>query len=322
MALESMWRQLLIGAGLAMALSAPGAERKLELRGQIEPRPGQYASVTLHGSDFPFNAQTLSDSSGRFKFSKVDPGQYTVIVFLPGRGTVHRTFVVSESLADEKGRVVIAYPFEPAGESLEASGTISVRELSIPGKARKEYDRAQKALNKRDIESAIGHLEKAVEIAPNFVSAWNNLGTIAYQTARYQDAENYFRTALRYEPGAFTPVVNLGGALLSLRQFDEALQYNKYAIELRPEEALPNSQMGLNYFYLGDEEKAIQYLREAKRIDPNHFSFPQLTLGKIYAGRFEYENAAREFKDFVARHPDDPRAETVRQWLGAPEKKR
>ena len=220
-----MRRQLALFVGLAMALSTPGAERKLELRGQIEPRPEQYASVTLHGSDFPFNAQTLSDSKGRFRFRKVDPGLYTVIVFLPGRGTVRRTIVVSESLADEEGRVTIMFPYQPAGESLEASGTVSVRELSIPGKARKEYSRAQKALNKRDIESAIGHLEKAVEIAPNFVSAWNNLGTIAYQTARYADAERYFRTALRYEPGAYTPVVNLGGALLSLRQYDEALKY-------------------------------------------------------------------------------------------------
>jgi len=315
-----MLRQLVQFVALAMVLAATGAERKLEVRGQIEPRPEQSASVTLHGSDFPFNAQTLSDSRGRFKFKKVDPGQYTVIVFLPGRGTVRRTFVVSESLADEKGRLAITFPFEPDGESLEDSGTVSVRELSIPGKARKEYSRAQKALNKRDIQTAIGHLEKAVEIAPNFVSAWINLGTIAYQTARYQDAERYFRTALRYEPGAYTPGVNLGGALLSLRQFDEALKYNKYAIELRPEEALPNSQMGLNCFYLGDEEKAIQYLTEAKRIDPNHFSAPQLTLGKIYAGRVDYEKAAREFKDFVTRHPDDPRAETVQQWLGAPQK--
>ena len=43
---------------------------------------------------------------------------------------------------------------------------MSARDLSIPDKARKEYQAAQKVLGKRDAAKAIEHLEKAVEIAP------------------------------------------------------------------------------------------------------------------------------------------------------------
>ncbi len=296
-------------------LAVPLAGQELELRGRVEPAPGKFASVMLHGSDFPFEADTVSDHKGRFKFKNLDAGQYTVIVFLPGRGQCRRTVAVTPSFADDRGRVEVTIPFEATGEAIEASNTVSARALSIPRPAEKEWERAQKRLNKRDVEGAIEHLERAVEIAPHYVVAWNNLGTIAYQSGRYEDAAKYFRTALEHEPGAYSPVVNLGGALLSLGEYREALQYNEYAVKMRPDEALPNSQLGLNWHYLGDQEKAIKFLTSAKRIDPNHFSHPQMTLAKIHALRGDAENAVREMKDFLERHPDSPRAEVVRGWL-------
>lgn len=296
-------------------LASSLAGQKLELRGRIEPAPDEFATVMLHGSDFPFDARTVSDSSGKFKFKDLDPGQYTVIVFLPGSGQSRSTVAVTESFADKKRRVAVTVPFDPTGEAIEASGTVSARELSIPRKAEKEWRQAQKCLNRRDVGGAIGHLERAVQIAPHYVMAWNNLGTIAYQSGRYEDAEKYFRTALEHEPGAYSPVVNLGGSLLSLGEYEAALEYNEYAVKLRPKEALPNSQLGLNWHYLGDQEKAIEYLTTARDIDPNHFSHPQLTLAKIHALHGDAANAIRELEDFLQRHPDSPRTPLARQWL-------
>jgi Tfp pilus assembly protein PilF len=305
---------LAIGATL-LVLAAGAADQKLEFRGTIEPAPKKYASVQLHGQDFPFEASTLSDLKGRFKFKKIDPGQYAVIIFVPGQGTSRRTVDLHAGRADEKGRITITVPYEPSGESLEAATTVSVGELAIPKKAQREFGKAQKQLNKRDVEAAIAHLERAVELAPNFVGAWNNLGTIAYQSRRYRDAEKYFRTALRYEPGAYSPVVNLGGTLLSLSQYKEALKYNEYAVQMRPAEALPNSQLGMNFHYLGDDDSALKYLTEARRIDPNHFSHPQLLLARIYLSRGESKQAARELNDFLDRHPNSPSAEAAKRWL-------
>lgn len=299
---------------MVVLVTAFAAGRKLELRGRIEPPPGP-AIVMLHGNDFPYSANTLSDSSGRFKFKKLEAGAYTVLVFLPGRGEVRRTVVLSPSLADAKGRVSVTVPFHPSGESIERSNAVSVRELSIPKRARREYAAADKRLHKHDVEGAKRHLQRAVEIAPNYVAAWNHLGTIAYLSGRYEQAAKYFREALKHEPGAYSPVVNLGGALLTLRKFHEALPYNQYAYAQRPGDALANSQLGKNYFYLGEEEKALKYLKAAKRIDPDHFSRPQLTLAQIYLDRRENEKAARELEDFLARHPDDDSAAAVRRLL-------
>ena len=316
MSLETMGRR----SGWVLFLLAAAvlaADRKLELRGRIEPKPGKFCEVTLYGYDFPYTATVITGPGGRFRFKKLDPGLYTVIVFLPGRGEVRRTVAVTPSHADEKGRVEVTIPFQPSGSEIEAAATVSAKALAVPKAAQAEYRKAQKKLGRRDTQGAIEHLKRAVEIAPGYVSAWNELGTIAYREQRYEDAERYFRTALEHEPGAYSPTVNLGGVLLTLKRYKEALKYNQYAVRVRPGEALPNSQLGLNWAYLGDEDKALEYLKKAKQIDPNHFSQPQLMLAKLYARRGEAKRALEELEDFLARHPDSPNAKIARSWVEA-----
>ena len=185
----------------------------------------------------------------------------------------------------------------------------------FPRKRRAELRKANKKLENRDTEAALAHLEKAVEISPQFLSAWNHLGTIAFQSGQYAKAEEYFRRALEIQADAFPPVVNLGAALLALGRYDEALRFNQYAVTLRTGDALANSQLGRNYSLLGNDLEAIQYLNIAKGLDPSHFSLPQVTLAQIYQRRGEHQKAIRELEDFIERHPDSQRAEQTRQTL-------
>src|SRR6266496_1167967 len=101
---------------------------------------------------------------------------------------------------------------------------------------------------KRDVAAAEKHLEHAVELAPQFAQAWNNLGTIAYQTRRFPLAGQRFREALRQDPAAYEPLVNLGGVLVTLHKLDEALEVNVHATLVRPHDALAHSQLGMAYF--------------------------------------------------------------------------
>lgn len=302
----------LLAAALGLAAGTP----PLELRGQIEPAAAMI-TVILRGAEFPYASQTRTDPAGRFRFTRLAPGAYTVIAYLPGAGEIRRTVVVSRALADAKGRISLVLSSEAASaKAIPERETVSVRELAIPERALQEYARAEKRLNQHDVAGAKRHLARAVQIAPQFVAAWNYLGTIAYQSGEYEQAEKYFRTALEHEPGAFTPAVNLGGTLLSLRRFEEALKYNQYCAAQRPDDALANSQLGQNYFFLGNFERAIEYLEKAKRLDPAHFSQPQLVLAEIHVRRGDRDRAIAELEDFLARHPESRNAEAARQWLG------
>ena len=197
-------------------------------------------------------------------------------------------------------------------DPMRRRATVSARELSIPPEARREYEEAQKDLARRDADAAAAHLERAVEIAPQFSVAWNNVGTIAYQTGRYEQAERYFRKSLEEDPSAYEPLVNLGGVLINLHKLEEARQFNQYAVLSRPHDALANSQMGMTYFGLGKMELAEKYLKTACEIDPGHFSHPQLLLAEIYLRRNERAAAANVLDDYVRRHPDDRDAAKIR----------
>jgi Tfp pilus assembly protein PilF len=224
---------------------------------------------------------------------------------------------VGRGTADAQRRVIRDLQFKESdfvlNDAIRRRNTVSTRQLAVSELALREYRQAAKDLEKHDADAAVKRLEHAVELAPQFADAWNTLGTIAYQTQRYARAEQCFRTALEQDPRAYEPLVNLGGALINNGKLAQALIYNQDAVLQRPNDALANSQLGLTYFQTGNFDLAVKYLEIARRIDPAHFSHPQLVLAEIHLRRGENGAAADVLEDFVQHHPDFPTADKIRE---------
>jgi tetratricopeptide (TPR) repeat protein len=304
---------------VAALLAAPAfaAEPLYDLAGRISP--GERAAIALYGAVSPFEATTLSDSNGRFHFRKLRAGAYIVGVYQPRLGEARQSAEVGPGTADSRRRVFLVLHFKETDfeftDSVRRRHAVSTSQLAIPPKALHEYAEAQKDLGKHDAGSAEKHLEESVKLAPQFASAWNNLGTIAYQTARYPRAEQCFREALAQDPAAYEPLVNLGGVLLNLNKLDEALVRNQRAVLTRPNEPLANSQLGMTYFAAGDLDLAVKYLEIARHLDAAHFSHPQLTLAEIHLRRGDNAAAATDLEDFLSHHPDYPTAARIRETI-------
>jgi Tfp pilus assembly protein PilF len=299
-----------------IAAVLPAAEPVYELTGQIDLEA--VASVTLFGATHPFTASALSDDAGRFIFKKLLAATYTVSIYVPGQGEVRRTIEIGPGTADARRRVHFALHLAEANidrSALNRQHAVSRTQLTIPEKALHEYADAQKDLEKHDTAGAEQHLERAVEMAPQFAQAWNNLGTIAYQTLRYWQAEQRFREALRQDPSAYEPLVNLGGVLINVHKLDEALEVNVHAVLVRPTDALAQSQLGMAYFETGQSDLAVKHLEIARRIDPAHFSHPQIYLCEIFLRRGDKRAAADVLEDFLRHHPDYPQAEVMRKRI-------
>ena len=293
----------------APAVSNPEAER-YELRGRIVAERGTFRRalplVLLHASTHPFKAETLADPGGRFKIKNLPAGLYTVTIVLPGRGEVQETLDIGPKSADSRRRMEVEFELDGPAFVLSRN-TISAVALSVPEKARRLFQKAQERLKKSDAQGAVGFLQQAVEIAPQYVDAWNNLGTLANQNGDYVLAERYFREALAKDPTAFAPLVNLGGALLSQRRAADSLDFNVQAARMRPADALANSQLGQTYYFLGQLEQAERYLRLAKTLDPGHFSFPQLVLADIHRHKRQFASCNAELDEFFRYHPNPER---------------
>jgi len=286
-----------------------------ELSGRLAPH--EHALVSLFGATAPFQAQTESDSSARYRFRNLRAGAYTISVYVPGRGEARQTVEVGPGTADAQRRVKLDLKFQESdfvlNDAVRRRNTISTRQLTIPDEALRDYRDAVKDLEKHAVDSAGKRLEHAVELAPQFVDAWNTLGTMAYQTQQFDRAEKCFRAALAQDPRAYEPLVNLGGVLIATHKVEEALTYNQDAVLQRPNDALANSQLGLTYFTIGNYDLAMKYLEIARRVDPSHFSHPQLVLAEIHLRRGEKREAAEVLEDFVVHHPDYPMADTIRE---------
>ncbi|OFV99712.1 MAG: hypothetical protein A3F68_02275 [Acidobacteria bacterium RIFCSPLOWO2_12_FULL_54_10] len=312
---------LLMSVGLTSPSFAEDfAKGELEFRGRVILPPRtlgrrQFVQVTLVEVGSPFTARTYADAGGNFRFRKLNPASYTLSFYIPAFGEISQTLHLTESNVTAKNR--FEKRFEVGQEALNNArelgrGQVSVRQLTIEYSARREYDKAVDRLEDRDVDDAISHLQRALEISPQYMEAINNLGTIYFQLKDYSRAEEYFRRALVLEPNAFEPLLNLGGVLLALKQTDEILDLNLRAYELRPQDPLANAQLGLSYYFLEDYEQALQYISRTKEIDPIHFTKPQLSLAEIHLRRGEYGLALRELREFLDRFPDSSEADDAR----------
>ena len=322
----SAWRALAAAfLLLALPLSAvAAAENLLEFRGQVTLpphvlKPRETLSVTLLAVHSPFRRHTRADFKGRFRFRKLKSGSYVLSIFIPRRGEIQETVEITKSFSGPKGRVEKNFVFDEerlqAASKADARDVVSVRALSIPNNARREYTKAQTRLGRQDADGAIGHLQKAVKLAPQFAEAWNNLGTIYFQKKEFSNAERSFRMALEQDPESFEALVNLGGVLLAQKRTEEALAISLRAHSERPQDALANAQLGLCYFLLGDDKHAETFLRRTKEIDPAHFLTPEIPLAEIYVRRSDTAAALQELHDFLRVRPDSPQTPKVRAMI-------
>ena len=302
---------------LALAASAAFAAAPVyELSGRILPK--SRAAVSLFGTTSPYSESTFVFPGSTFHFRKLPAGAYTIVIFMRSRGEARRTIEVGPGTADRHGRVSLKLDLKDSDFVLASAlnrHVVSTRQLSVPEAALRAYRDAQRDLSKRHVDAAVKHLEDAVERAPQFSAAWNNLGTLAYQTGNYARAEECFRESLAQDPDSYEALVNLGGVLVTLHNLDEALDRNALAVEERPNDALAQSQLGMTYYLLGQLDLAKKHLESARQIDPAHFSYPQLLLAQIHFRQGDPRAAADVLEDFLAHHPDWPHAEAVRKMI-------
>lgn len=296
---------------LKAALPAP---LRYELRGTV-PAAGAGAAVSLADATSSYTATAQTGTAGSFRFRQVPGGTYAITVELPDRRLLRQTVIVSPSLADASGVIQVGLTAPP--QPRRRAGTISLRQLAVPEDARRLYTRAQERLSRHDAPAAVRDLEEAVRRAPRFFEAWNALGVIAYHAERYEDAARHFRQALAAQPDADEPLVNLGGVLLNLGQWREALRYNQRAVAGQPGDALAHAQLGLSYLQLDQFAPAETHLREAVRLDPAHFSHPQLALADLYQRQGKDDAAREQWRAFLKLHPDTPQAARIREKLAA-----
>lgn len=300
------------GFALLLAVCAQ-AQPKYTVEGRFQPPA--LGTVSVNAAASPFTTSVLSDPGGRFRVRNLEEGSYTLSIFVPNRGELRRTIVLGPSTVDKKRRLRLELAMDEYPLDREAAMNVSARQLSIPPEAHRAFADARKRLSRNEVEGAEEKLREAVKISPQFGEAWNHLGTIAYQTKRYALAEKMFRKALETDEQLYEPLVNLGGVLINLDRNREAERYNRHAVLRKPGDALAHAQLGMTLLYQGRFVEAETCLREAIRLDPAHFSYPQIHLAEALLRQGRPLETADVLEDFLRKNPDLPAANAIREQI-------
>ena len=153
----------------------------------------------------------------------------------------------------------------------------------------------------RDYASAIERFQKVIELDPNMMRAYDNLGLCYDYLGRFDEAVKSFSRAielnrLQARPSPW-PHLDLAASLISLNRLSEAEKNLRESIGYDPKLPQAHYQLGRVLEMQGQYEAAVQSLGQAVTLDPA-YPEPHYLLGRIYHRLGNQELSKAEINHF------------------------
>ncbi len=135
--------------------------------------------------------------------------------------------------------------------------------------------------------------QQQVRRKPNSAVAHFNLGLAYSQSGLMSRAEQSYRRALEIDPDIVEAWVNLGGTLLLQWDFEGSLEANRRAIDRRDDVVEAHYNSGQASLYLDDAENLVKCNRKVLDLDPSHAAGHYfLAVGLLALNRIEESRQA------------------------------
>ncbi len=158
------------------------------------------------------------------------------------------------------------------------------------------------------LEESIKQYRKALEIAPDFVDARNNIAIVLKLQGRYAEAAVHYKVALQNEPTNANIHYNLANVLELQGNYDEAISHYHQALEIRPRHINALNNLANLLASQGKFDEAIGYYHQILKIKPNDWiAYNNLGATLEEQGKFDeaiahYSMALRIKPDFSEAH--------------------
>lgn len=195
--------------------------------------------------------------------------------------------------------------------------TVSLTTMQAPGKARKEYEKAQKSISREDLKGAEKNLTKAVEIYPRFAAAWALLGTVHESFNQFDDASKDFQQSINADPQYVNPYFGMAQLAARQQKWQDTLRLCDQVTKLDPlsfpDVYFFNAVASYNLAKLDQSEKNV---RKYLSLDTEHRRpMAALLLAEILTRRQDYAGAAQQVQSYLTTSPNAPDADKVREKL-------
>ena len=273
--------------------------------------PVDHALVRLQSFRGGVVSEITTDRTGKFSFTGLVPDQYTVIVKLPGfreeqqqvdLDTANSQYVLVQLSADTSAPVV------------SPRGSTRIINANVSPEAQAEFDRGRTELiDNKDIDRSITHLEKAVELSPNFPEAQLLLGTAYVEKHKLDKAERTLLRAIEINPKVAEPQIALGEVYRQQKRYQDAERILTSAIKPSDGSAPAHLTLARVYWDLGlsakdqqggrsELEKSWQEINIAMRLSPN-LPEAHLLAGNLLFKAHRAKDALPEYEAYLRLDP-------------------
>ena len=298
-----------------------------EVRVERGDFPPQKVLVTLILRGAPMES-TYCDDQGRFGFYALPLNLYYVEVNDDHYQPVHERAEITPVLVTAFVRVTLI-PKPSVKSETQQAGKISggnpdvmdVREYAkrFPKKAFQEFQKGVKADRAGKKEEAIRHYDKAVQIAPDFYPAHDNLGSDHLAQNDLNGARGEFEKVIQLNQSDAAGYLNLANVCMLMGQFPDAQHYLDEGLRRQPSSALGKFLLGSLEMRTGKLPEAEQALRQTMQLDPA-MAQARLQLIIVLLKEGKKADAVNELQEFVKAFPASPfrpKAEQLLQRLNA-----
>jgi tetratricopeptide (TPR) repeat protein len=265
--------------------------------------------VTLLANGVRPMGTTYIDLSGRFTFTNVPHGSYTVHVEIDGFEEVNQPV---ETIDGEANIIItLVRKHKPVGNGGEVVNINEFREL-YPKKAVSYYEKGSGALGEKKYEEAIKYFRQAIELAPTFYDAHNQLG-VAYQAAgRPDEAEKEFIVAHELNSTGVTPLLNLTNLYLDENEPDRAVKTGEEAVKVNSHSAPAFFSLGVALYKIASLDRAEVALKRALELAPRMPNV-RLMLANVYLKLHRYDSSVDQLNRYIAENPHGSQLEAAEQ---------
>jgi tetratricopeptide (TPR) repeat protein len=167
-----------------------------------------------------------------------------------------------------------------------------------------------------EVDQAIDHYKRAVDLRPDYAEAHYNLGRLLVEQGQVDDAIAHYEKAAAINPADAEAQNNLGVALFGMGRPDDAIAHYRKALEIRPDYAEASCNLASALIAKGDFDGAIAGFTACLAAIPDQEE-ARYNLASALLRRGRTDEAILQYQKLLEIHPEsaDAHANLGSAWL-------
>ena len=256
--------------------------------------------------------RTYTMGMGRFEFRGLTKNYYTVVAEAEGFKTTRQEVDLSYFCQNRQTTIMLEPETVVVVEN-PAAPAVSTRDLKIPGKARKAFEKGVRELHERgNAEKGLKHFQKAIEIHADYDEAYVQLAVAHLQLKNPVAAQEALETAVSVYPENARAQVLLGMMYGGQGDWESAVTTLQRGVDADENNWLGHYELGKALVNQERHQEALPHAQRAHELNPQN-SGVHLLLHDVTLQLKDLETALAEVKEYIELYPDADIVPRLRQ---------